>query len=112
MSIAAFVCMCCALMGWHFISNMLNALNQLHAIGTAPTSTQVIAALLPGVPGVFLWSVAIAFLIFTVIKLDPPWKQQHLGMFIFAMKIGQSFLWLTVPIAIAWLLGNFVLLLA
>ena len=106
MAVAFFICATCAALGWHFIHIAYTALALLPPplLGLPPPV--LFQALLSGVPGVYLWSVSMAFLIFTAIKIDIPGKERHLSKFTFAMHVGRGFLWLTVPIALLWVAGN------
>ena len=106
MSVAVFICGVCALLGWHFIDAMLQAIDRLSGPMNSMPLRVAVQALLPGIPGLYLWSVATAFLLFAVIKFEPSWKQRHLRWFVTTMHIGRMFLWLTVPLAAVWVAAN------
>ena len=78
MSVAVFICGVCALLGWHFIDAMLQAIDRLSGPMNSMPLRVAVQALLPGIPGLYLWSVATAFLLFAVIKFEPSWKQRRL----------------------------------
>ena len=106
MAIAFFVCLTCAVLGWPFVATALAAVAQLsQPLASLPLRT-VARAFLPAVPGFFLWSVAVAFFLFTLIKVEVKNKEKHLTKFILVQNVGRAFLWLTVPIAILWVVGN------
>ncbi len=63
-------------------------------------------AILPGILGAYLWTVAFAFLLLMLIKIDIRNKEAHLDKFIVVMNLGRSSLWLTAPIAALWVLAN------
>jgi len=106
MAVAFFICATCAALGWHFVCIAQTALAHLSSPLLGLPLPVLVRAVLPGVPGLHLWSVSMAFLLFTIIKIDIPEKERHLSKFILVMNIGRGFLWLTVPIAGLWLAGN------
>lgn len=63
-------------------------------------------AILPGILGASLWTIAFAFFLFTLIKIDIRNKQAHLSKFTFVMHVGRGCLWLTAPIAALWVIAN------
>jgi hypothetical protein len=105
MGIASFICASCFLLGWPFMSHA-HALVSALPVPLLSASTQALArAALPGVLGLFLWSVSTAFFFFTLIKIDFKNKERHLPKVFLVHKIGLLFLWSTVPISILWLVA-------
>lgn len=100
------ICASCALLGWIFMDV---AYANIAALPT-PTLDQpprvLTRAILPGILGASLWTIAFAFLLLTLIKIDIRSKQTHPQKFIFVMHIGRGSLWLTAPIAALWVIAN------
>ena len=107
MSVALFICVACASAGLPFL---LISGNAVAALGLVPDASirAIAGALMPGVLGSFLLSVACAFLLFTLTKVDIRNKEAHLARLVFLQKLGRAFLWLTAPIAVVWLVVGLV----
>jgi hypothetical protein len=106
MAVTAFICAGCALLGWPFIDAAYANLASLPEPLLDQPPRLLARAILPGILGAYLWMVALAFLLFTLIKVETRHKQTHLHRFIFAMHVGRALLWFTAPIAVVWIVTN------
>jgi hypothetical protein len=106
MAITFSICASCSLLGWSFMDIASANIAAL----PRPTLDQPLRALtraiLPGILCAYLWTVAFAFLLLTLIKIDIRNKEAHLNKFIVVMNLGRGSLWLTAPIAALWVLAN------
>lgn len=100
------ICASCALLGWWFMDALYANIADLPTPTLDQPPRVLVRAILPGILGAYLWTIAFAFLLLTLIKIEIPNKQAHLHKFIFVMNVGRGILWLTAPIAALWVIAN------
>lgn len=94
-------------LGWPFVDAGYEALQNLPGLMWELPLKKVVKASLPILLGFFLWAVAASFFLATAIKIDFPGKfERHFSKVVFVRNSAMACLWLTVPIALLWLLAN------
>lgn len=106
MAAAFLICVSCTFIGWIFINVACDNIANLPTPTLDQPPRVLTRAILPGILGAYLWAIAFAFLIFTLVKIDIHNKQAHLHKFMFALSIGRKSFWLTAPLAVLWVIAN------